>query len=134
VNANFPLADSRRFSGEVSEVVELCATHSSAAHDNDRGDHRAVHGEDALDSDAARDFANGEGLADSASAARDAHTFECLETLLVTFFHADIDAQRVAGAEARHVRAEPFFLGFDKWMHMSLGAEVGLPGIFVRVD
>jgi len=123
VNANFPFANARGFSGEVAEIVELGATDASAANDRDGRDHRAVHREDSLDSDAARDLADGESLADSAAAARDAHTLEGLETLLVTFFDADIDAQRIAGAEGRHVSAEPFFLGFDKWMHIELGGK-----------
>jgi hypothetical protein len=88
-----------------------------------------VHGEDSLDTNATRDFADGKSLVHSASSAREAHTLEGLETLLVTFFNADTDAQRIAGAEGGHIGAEPFFLGFDKWMHMSLGAKVGLPGL-----
>src|ERR1700730_315126 len=53
-NHNFclPLSDSRGLSGQVAQVVELGATHASTADDRDLRDHRAVHGEDALDADA----------------------------------------------------------------------------------
>ncbi len=74
--------------------------------------------EDALDTDAARDFANGEGFADPAAATRDAHTLECLDALLVTFLYTNVDANRVTGTKGRNVSAEPLFLGFDKWMHI----------------
>ena len=82
-----------------------------------------MHGEDALDANAVRDLANGEGLADSAAALGDADTLESLESFLVTFADADVDTERVAGAERGDV-AEPLFLGFNEGVHMTLGAGV----------
>jgi hypothetical protein len=83
-----------------------------------------VHREDALDADSAGDLADRKGLADASAAAGDANTLEGLETLLVTFLDAYVHANRVTGAEGRHIAAEPLFLGFDKWMHMKLRAKV----------
>src|SRR4051794_40367111 len=58
------LADAGRFTGEMTEVVELGATHAPAAHNRKVRDHGAVDGEDALDADAIGDLAHGERLAD----------------------------------------------------------------------
>src|SRR6266496_4596252 len=82
VHANLALLDPRGLSGEVAQVVQLCTPDAAPSNNGDRRDHRAVQREDALDTDTARDLPNGEGLADAASAARDAHTLECLKTLL----------------------------------------------------
>src|SRR6476661_9536723 len=84
-DANLLLLDARRLAGEVAEVVQLRATHATAADDREVADHRAVHGEDALHADAVRDLANGEGLADATAAAGDAYALERLQTLLLAF-------------------------------------------------
>ena len=127
LDSHLSFLDAGRLAGEVAQVVELRATDAATADDRDGGDHRAVRREDALDTDSARDLADRERFADATAAAGDAHTFERLEALLVTFFDADVDANRVTGAEGRNISAEPLFLGFDKWMHMTLGAEVDSP-------
>ncbi len=127
MNANLPLLDAGSLTREVTEVVELRAADAATANHEHRRDHRAVAREDALDANATRDLADRERLADSAATTSEANTFERLETLLVTFFNADVDANRVAGAEWWQVSAEPLFLGFDKWMHIKLGAEVNSP-------
>ena len=80
--------------------------------------------EDALDTDTVRDLPDGEGRAHSAPTLRDADTFERLESFLVALADADVDTERVAGAERGDVIAEPLFLGFDEGMHMTLGAGV----------
>ena len=134
LDARLSFLDASRLAGEVAQVVELGAADASTADYRDGRDHRAVRREDALDTDAARDLADRERLADATAAAGDADTFERLEALLVTFFDADVDADRVTGAEGRNISAEPLFLGFDKWMHMTLGAEVNSPAIGKGVD
>ena len=48
--------------------------------------------------------------------------FEGLNTLLVAFFHAHVDAKSVTGAERRNIRAQPGFLGLDERVHMNLRA------------
>jgi len=58
-----------------------------------------VEREDALNTNAVRDLADGERGADSAAAFGDADTFESLESFLVTFADADVDTEGVAGAE-----------------------------------
>jgi hypothetical protein len=88
----------------------------------DVGEHGAVQREDALDTDAVRDLANGERRAHSRATAGDAHTFERLDPLLLAFLDSHVHAQRVTSPEGRNVGAEPLFLGFDEGMHMSLGA------------
>src|SRR5678815_1841227 len=112
----------------MTEVVELRATHAATTDDDNRRDHRAVAREDALYANAAGNLADREGLADSAATTSEANTFECLETLLVTFFNANVDANSVAGAEWWQVSAEPLFLGFDKWMHKYTRGEGSQPG------
>ena len=111
----------------MTEVVELRATHAATADDDNGRDHRAVAREDTLDANSTGDFADREGLADSASTTSEANTLERLEPLLVTFFDADVDTNGITGAERWQISAEPLFLGFDKWMHIKLGAEVNGP-------
>ena len=123
MHTHLSFADARRLTSEMSEIVQLRATDSTAANNCDRSDHRAVHGKNSLDTDAARDLSYSEGLANAAATAGDANSFECLEALFVTFFDADTDPQRITGAKAGHIRAKPFFLGFDKWVHIKLGGE-----------
>src|SRR5256714_716060 len=115
------LLDASCLAGEMTEVVELRAPHAPATHDRNLGEHRAVHRENALDADAVGDLPHGERLAHAAAATRNADAFERLNALLLTFFHTDVDAQCVTGAEGRN-GAEPLFLSFDEGMHMTLGA------------
>src|SRR5262249_12577612 len=81
-DARLLLANTRRLAGEIAEVVELGATDAPAAQDDDLGEHRAMHGEDALDADTVRDLADGERLADPGAAAGDADALERLDALL----------------------------------------------------
>src|SRR5689334_18242479 len=112
-DAHLLLLDAGRLAGEMTKVVQLGATDASAADDVNLGEHRAVHGEDALDTDAVGDLAHGERLADTTAAARDADALEGLDPLLFAFLHAHVDAERVTSAEGRNI-AEPLFLGFDE--------------------
>src|SRR5688500_16112725 len=112
--------DARGLAGEVAEVVQLGAAHAAAAHHLDSTDHRAVHREDALDADAVRDLADGEGLADTAATTGDAHALERLDALLVAFLHPDVNAQRIARTERGKVGLHPGLLGLDKGVHMEL--------------
>src|SRR5438046_1068707 len=85
---------------------ESRAPHAPATHDRNLGEHRAVHGENALDADAVGNLPHGERLAHAAAATRNADAFERLNALLLTFFYTDVDAQCVTGAEGRN-GAEP---------------------------
>src|SRR5450759_263404 len=120
----FPLSDAGSLAGEVAQVVQLGATDASAADDDDRRDHRAVDGENALDADAIGDLPDCEGRAHSAAALGDADTLESLDSFLVALAHAHVDAECVTGPERGDIVAEPLFLGFDEGMHMALGAGV----------
>src|SRR5262245_10233046 len=124
-DAHFLFANTRGFTREVAQVVQLGAANAPAAHYADLGEHWAVQREDALDAYAIGDLADREGLADSATAARDADALERLNALLFTFLDADVHTKRVAGAE-RWDGTEPLFLGFDEGMHMTL-AGLGCP-------
>src|SRR6186997_126879 len=119
----FALSDARGLTREVAQVVELGATDAATANHLDVGDHGAVHREDALDTNAARDLADGERGAHAAAAPGDANTFESLESFLVAFTDADVNTEGVTGAERRDV-SEPLFLGFNEGVHMTLGAGV----------
>src|SRR5690348_348098 len=114
--------DAGRFAGEVTQVVQLGAAHPPTAHDLNLGEHRAVHGEDALDADAVRDLPHRERLADAAATTRDADSLERLNALLLALLHAHVHAERVTGAKWGNL-TKPLFLGLDKGMHMTLGAE-----------
>src|ERR1019366_5602191 len=115
-DAHFPFLDARGLAGHVAKIEQLRPTHAAAAHDGDLGEHRRVHREDALDAHTVRDLADRERLGDAGAATRDAHALEGLQTLLLTFLDAHVDAQRVAGAEGGN-GLHPFLLGLDKRMH-----------------
>src|SRR5438132_9864695 len=78
-DAHLLFLDARSLAGELPQIVELCATHTSAAHDGDVRDHRAVHRENALDADAVRDFPYREAVTDAAAAPPNAHALEVLD-------------------------------------------------------
>src|SRR6185503_7335981 len=101
----FLFLDARGLAGQLAQVVQLRATHAAAAQYLDVADHRAVYREDALDTDAVGDLPNGERLADTGPTLGDADAFERLNALLVAFLDAHVDAQRVARAERRDIRA-----------------------------
>src|SRR5688572_20957292 len=104
------LADARCLAREVAEVIQLCPPNTPTTHDVNFGDHRAVNREDAFDADAVRDLANGERLADPATAACDTDPLERLDALLVALLDAYGNAESVARAERRKLLAEPLFL------------------------
>src|SRR5689334_19684039 len=93
------LSDTRRLTGAATQVIELGATNGAAADDLDRVDGRRIEREDALDTFAEADLANGEVGADALVRAGDADALEILDTGALAFDHLDADAQRVAGAE-----------------------------------
>src|SRR5688500_13899106 len=112
--------DARCLAGELAQVVQLRPAHATATHHLNVADHWAVHGKDALDANTVRNLADCERLADTTAAAGDAHAFERLNALLVTFLHAHIDAQRVARTEGRQIAPQPGFLSLDEGVHSLL--------------
>src|SRR6478735_8122454 len=100
------LLDLRGLAAEVTEVVQLRATHVAAGHDLDLLDDRGVDREGALDADAEADLANGEGLADTVALAADGDALEDLDAGARALDDLDVDLQRVAGTEVRDVAAK----------------------------
>src|SRR5262245_59990221 len=78
-----------------------------------------MHREDALDANAARDFAHRERLAHTSALAADADALEDLDALLVTFTDADVDAQRIAWRKTRQVRTLLFLGHFTHDIHVA---------------
>ncbi|CAB5076484.1 unannotated protein [freshwater metagenome] len=65
-----------------------------------------------LDTNTETHFADGEGFMDSTALTADDSALEELHALTSSFDHSDVDFERVAGAELRHVVAEA--LGVDE--------------------
>src|SRR5258708_11177932 len=116
-HANLLLFDSTRLTRQLAQIEELRATHPTATNHRDICQHRAVCREDALHSNAIRDFPDSEGGADAAAAASDTHALERLHTLLVSLTNTDVHLEGVAGAK-RGQRFQPLFFCFDERMHM----------------
>src|SRR4051794_747561 len=91
--------DSGGLAGASAQVIKLCATDITAAHDLDRIDDRRIKREDALDALTEADLADGEARAHALVGASDANALERLDAAAFAFddFHAD--AKRIAGAE-----------------------------------
>src|SRR2546423_1183174 len=102
----------------MTQIVKLGSPHAATADDSDLRDDRAVQRENALDSNAVRDLADGKGRANATAPLGNANPFECLESFLVAFTHAHADAKRITGPERWDVVTEPLFLGFDEGVHM----------------
>src|SRR5688572_21227440 len=80
--ATLLFANPRRLAREVAQVIELGPANTTAANDYDVADHRAMHGEDALDADTVRHLPDGKGLVHPCPPARDTHALERLEPFL----------------------------------------------------
>src|SRR6478609_6400749 len=100
------LADLGSLAAQTTQVVELRAAHVTTADDLDVVDDRRVQREGALDADAERDLADGEGLADAAAVATDDDALEDLDTRARALDDLDVDLEGVAGAEVGNVRAQ----------------------------
>src|SRR5918998_408806 len=90
------LPDPGGLSAQRAQVIQLCAAHPAPAHQIDRRDGGAVHGEETLDPNTRGDLPNGEGLADPTSALGDHHAFKRLETLLVSLADSNHDPDGVS--------------------------------------
>ena len=104
--------DSRGLTGQLTQVVELGTAHAAPTNDLDAGHGRRVEREDALDSDAARDLPDHEGLVDAPVLAGDADTLESLDALLGTLADEVEYPHGVAGSEVRTVLPELLLLDF----------------------
>src|SRR6185437_3647420 len=86
-----------------SQIIELGATHAAPAYHLDRVDQRRMDGEDALDALAIGNLAHGEILVHPAAGAPDAYALIGLHAAALALDHLDVDANRVSGAELRHL-------------------------------
>src|SRR5690606_9209294 len=100
------LANAGGLTAQVAQVVELGTADPAAGGDLDLLEHRAVHREGPLHSDGVADLADGEGLADSRPLPPDHHALEDLDTGPVALGDPNVDVQRVARTEVRHVGAQ----------------------------
>ena len=100
------LLDPRLLPSQVAQVVELGAADLPRRHDLEPRDGRRVHRERPLDTDAERDLADGERLAQAAVLASDHDALEHLNPLAVPLDHPDVHLHGVAWAEVRDIRAE----------------------------
>ena len=96
---------------QVTQVVELGATHVAATLHRDVVDARAVQLEHAFHALAVRDLAHGDRGVEAAVAARDHDAFVGLHALAVAFLHLHVHDDGVAGLEFRHLARGAF--GFD---------------------
>src|SRR5699024_3043222 len=83
----------------LAQVVQLGATHVTAAQDVDLVHGRAVPPEGARDADAEGDLAHGEGLTDAAALATDDYAPADLHTVLPALDALDVHADGVAASE-----------------------------------
>src|SRR5262249_53017287 len=95
--------DARLLAFEAAQVIELRAAHLAVTLDDDRVDRRAVRLEHALDARAVRDLAHRECRVEARVLARDHDAFVRLHALAVAFLDLDVDDDRVARAELRHL-------------------------------
>src|SRR3954454_3425727 len=100
------LLDLGGLAAQLTEVVQLGATHVTAGHDLDLLDDRGVHREGALHADGEADLADGEGLADARALAADDDALELLHTGAVALDDAHVDVDGVTRAEGRDVGAQ----------------------------
>src|SRR5262245_22976785 len=86
------LVDAGRLSLAAAQVVELRAAHRALPLHLDSVDDRRVQRKNTLDSDPARDLANGEGFPCAAAAPGDDHTRENLDAFLLSLTNLDMHA------------------------------------------
>src|ERR671910_1230541 len=111
------LPDPGGLSAQRAQVIQLRAAHPAPAHQVDRGDGGAMHGEETLDADTRGDLPHGERLADPAATLGDDHAFERLEPLLVSLADSNHDPDGVSRLESRYVRAQALTGKFCQSLH-----------------
>src|SRR4051812_24679816 len=95
------LADARPLAHAAAQVVELGPTHVAARGHLDPLDLRRVHGERALDADAERLLAHGEGLAYAVALALEDDSLEDLRAPARALDDLEVHAHAIAGREPR---------------------------------
>lgn len=100
---NSLLLDTGLLTGEVTEVVDTCATNYTVLVHLDVVDVGRVEGEDTLYTYAVRNLADGEHLGLARTLDLDYHTTEALQTLLVTLDDFVSYGDSITSTELRHV-------------------------------
>src|SRR5690242_1607749 len=115
------LADARALAGQRAHVIELGAAHIAFPLQLDRGDHRRIGLEGALDALARGDLAHGERGIDAAVSLGDHHALVGLHALALAFHDAHVDDHRVArrklGERAPHA-LDLFLFEFFNDVHL----------------
>ena len=120
----------RRFAGQVAEIVELRATDTAAIGDVDLLDTGGVRREAALDADTVAFLAHGEGLIETTMLPRDTHALERLDALFGPLTYEIEDFNGVARGERGHVSPElRLFEFFNYIRHLRLH---GMPEAFIE--
>ena len=113
------LADACLLTGKVAKIEDACTAYLADFVEFDVHNRRRLIREDSLDTDAAGNLADCEGLGEgSGTADLDDHTFELLETILVTFLDAIGNGDSITGLElgitCSFVLTERLLYNFDE--------------------
>ena len=106
------LFDTGFLTGEVAQVEDAGAAHSTTFVDINLLDERAGDGEDTLHTHAVGDLADSKGLGSSASTALQDNALEVLDSLFVTFLNLVMDGDGIASLELGEL------LALDKVFHI----------------
>ena len=106
------LFDTGLLTGEVAQVEDAGAAHSTVFVDINLLDERAGEGEYTLHADAVGDLADSKGLSGSASTALQHNALEVLDSLFVTFLNLIMDGDGIASLELGEL------LALDKVLHI----------------
>ena len=98
------LLEAGGFTDAIAQVEELGAAGFTATQHFDVLNAGRVEQEDALDTNALENSADGDGFVDAAIAHRDHRSFVGLGTLFATFLNDDADANRVTDVNVGQVR------------------------------
>ena len=110
----FLLFNTRRFTGELAQVVKFGTTNRTAANDFNFLDAGRMYREHALNADAVRNSADGEHFAHAATLTTNDDAFKNLNTFAVAFDDFCMDTDGIARRKIRNVVTELFlFNKFD---------------------
>ena len=116
------LFDTGFLTGEVAQIEDAGAAHSTVLVDIDLLDERAGDGENTLHADAVRDLADSKGLGSSASTALQDNALEVLDSLFVSFFDLVMDGDGIASLELGELLA--LDKGLDKLHYFILSHDL----------
>ena len=98
-DAHLFLLDTGFLTGEIAQIEDAGAAHSTVLVDVDLLDERTGNGEDTFHTDAVRNLADSKGLSSSASTALQDNALEVLDTFFVSFLNLVMDSDGIASLE-----------------------------------